>query len=122
MFKILGYVRSYMRYACMNVLLNLASIIFSVFSLTMIIPFLGLLFGTQELVTTAPPLAMDTSSLVDNFYYHLSKIIAPDGVIHPEGQLHGLMFICLLVITLFFFKNMSYSKIRAVNPSMLIIF
>jgi subfamily B ATP-binding cassette protein MsbA len=72
----------------------------------MIIPFLGLLFGTQELVTTAPPLAMDTSSLVDNFYYQLSKIIAPDGVIHPEGQLHGLMVICFLVLTLFFLKNM----------------
>ena len=72
----------------------------------MIIPFLGLLFGTQPLVTSAPPLALNTNSLVQNFYFELSSIIAPTGIVNIEGQMRGLMFICFLVLALFFLKNL----------------
>lgn len=104
--RIFRYVRSYLKYACLNVLFNLFSIVFSVFSLTMIVPFLGLLFGTQPLVTSAPPLALNTNSLVQNFYFELSSIIAPTGIVNIEGQMRGLMFICFLVLALFFLKNL----------------
>jgi len=104
--RILGYVRSYLKYAALNVLFNVLAVLFDVFSLTMIFPFLSLLFGTQKLVSSAPPLSLDPSSFIDNFYFQLSKIIAPDGVINNEGQVNGLLFICVLVIVLFFLKNL----------------
>jgi len=55
-FRILGFVRSYPKYAVLNITFNVLAVLFDVVSLTMIFPFLGLLFGTQQLVTSAPPL------------------------------------------------------------------
>ena len=104
--RIVGYVRAYMSYAVLNIVFNLLSIVFNVFSLGMRCPFLGLLFGQQELVTVKPPLALNVDSLLGNFFYQLSSVIAPSGEITPEGQVNGLIFICVLVIVLFFLKNL----------------
>ena len=41
----------------------------------MVIPFLGVLFGTQEKIYTAPELNFSFSSIIENFYYYITKII-----------------------------------------------
>ena len=49
-FRILKYVKPYLGFAGLNIFFNILNILFSLVSITMIIPFLGLLFGTQQKV------------------------------------------------------------------------
>ena len=98
--KILKYIKPYSVYVCFNILSNILSVLFSLFSITMVIPFLGILFGTQEKVSQAQALAFNASSIKDNFYYIISKTI------NSKGETEALMFICILVLAMFFFKNL----------------
>ncbi len=98
--RILKLVKPYWRYAVLNISFNILSVFFSLVSLTMVVPFLGLLFGTVELVKTPPPLTFDTQSIIQNFYYIISRIII------DRGRVDALIFICLLVVVLFFIKNL----------------
>jgi subfamily B ATP-binding cassette protein MsbA len=66
----------------------------------MVIPFLGILFGTQEKVSQAQSLAFNASSIKDNFYFIISKTI------NSKGETEALMFICFLVLAMFFLKNL----------------
>lgn len=79
---------------------NLLSVVFSLVSLTMLIPFLSLIFGKTKLVSVKPDFSFTTSGVVDTFNYYLSQIIIHDG--KPQA----LGFICLLVITAIFLKNL----------------
>jgi len=99
-YKILKLVKPYWRYATLNIMFNILSVVFSLVSLTMVVPFLGLLFGTVDLVKTAPEFAFNTQSLIQNFYYLISNIII------ERGKVDALIFICLLVVVLFFIKNL----------------
>ena len=98
--KILKYIKSYCSYVLLNVFSNILSVIFSLFSLTLVIPFLGILFGTQEKVFQAPPLSLNASSIKENFYYLISKTI------DTKGNVEALMLICVLVLSMFFLKNL----------------
>ena len=98
--KILKYIKPYSAYVCFNILSNILSVLFSLFSITMVIPFLGILFGTQEKVSQAQVLAFNASSIKDNFYFIISKTI------NSKGETEALMFICILVLAMFFFKNL----------------
>ena len=98
--KILKYIKPYSAYVCFNILSNILSVLFSLFSITMVIPFLGILFGTQEKVSQAQSLAFNASSIKDNFYYIISKTI------NSKGETEALMFICILVLAMFIFKNL----------------
>jgi len=98
--KILKYIKPYTSYVCFNILSNILSVLFSLFSITMVIPFLGILFGTQEKVSQAQSLAFNASSIKDNFYFIISKTI------NSKGETEALMFICFLVLAMFFLKNL----------------
>ena len=98
--KILKYIKPYSLYVCFNILSNILSVLFSLFSITMVIPFLGILFGTQEKVSQAQALAFNASSIKDNFYFIISKTI------NSKGETEALMFICILVLAMFFLKNL----------------
>lgn len=99
-FRILKLVKPYWRYATLNISFNILSVLFSLVSLTMVVPFLGLLFGTVELVKSPPPFSFDTQSIIQNFYFLISQIII------DRGRVDALIFICLLVVVLFFIKNL----------------
>lgn len=98
--KVLRFATPYWMYAVLNITFNILTVLFSLVSISMTIPFLGLLFGTQEKVYEAPPLSLSTNSLTKNFYYQITKII------DTHGQIEALLFICLLVLILFFFRNL----------------
>ncbi|MGI8892337.1 MAG: ABC transporter transmembrane domain-containing protein, partial [Bacteroidia bacterium] len=94
------YLKKYWNYLILNIGFNILAVLFSVVSLTMVIPFLGLLFGTQPLVHEKPVVDFNAESAVDYFYYLLSKVIT------GYGPVEALMLICVLVIILFLFKNL----------------
>lgn len=79
---------------------SLLSVIFSLVSLTMLIPFLSLIFGQTKLIYKKPVFSPSTSGLIDSFNYFNSQII-----IH-HGKIQALGFICILVIVMIFLKNL----------------
>lgn len=98
--RIAKYVKPYMGYVGLNVLFNLISVLFSLVSLTMIAPFLGLLFNKIALVTVAPEVSFNPKSIIQLFYY-----LTSDVIIH-YGKVEALWFISLLIVVLFLLKNL----------------
>jgi subfamily B ATP-binding cassette protein MsbA len=101
LFQILGYIRNYLGYATLSIVFNVLSVVFNLFSLTMVIPFLQLLFDKTKLVYEAPELVMKTEAIVGYFNYYISSIII------ERGEVNALMFISLMVVILFFLKNLT---------------
>lgn len=105
-FGVLRYVKGYWNYAALNIFFNILSVIFSLFSLAMLFPFLQvLLLGddatlAQAIKKGAPSFKLTASALTDNVNYYLSKIIV------EHGKLEALVLICLFVIVNIFLKNL----------------
>ncbi len=100
-YRILAFAKPFWGQAALNVLFNLLVIVFSLFSLALLVPFLNLLFGTEELVTVKPDFAFNTDALLGYMNYTISKIII------SEGHRQALVFICLVLISSFFFRNLA---------------
>ena len=77
--RILQYVRRYSGYAFLNLVFNVLTVVFSLFSVVMIIPFLQLLFGKINAVTAPPEFHWSASALLDYLKYLLSSEIAASG-------------------------------------------
>lgn len=97
--RLLGYLKPYWFQVVLNFIFNLISIVFSLFSFSMFVPFLNLLFGTEELVTIRPAFSFSVDGMLDCLDYYISQII----INHGTG--HALLFICILLVTAFFFRN-----------------
>ncbi len=97
--KIVGLVKPYWYYAVLNVLFNILSAFFALFSFMMAIPFLRILFKTQELVTGTVPFSLNAESLKQNFNFMLSRIIIQQG----EGR--ALMLVSFLVVAMAVLKT-----------------
>lgn len=107
-FRILRYIKPYKGYAALNALFNILFVAFSLFSLTMVAPFLDLLFLKNDadyalrMAKGEPEFVLSISSIIDNFYFYLTKMI-----VDPErGKIYALVFICILVVVMFFLKNL----------------
>ncbi|MBT6699872.1 MAG: ABC transporter ATP-binding protein [Flavobacteriales bacterium] len=100
-YRILNYVKPYYRYAFLNMIFNVFAVLFSLVSITMVIPFLGLLFGTMETDIIKPEsFTFSTSSIKDHFYYEINSII------ESGEKIDALLFICGLILITFFFRNL----------------
>ena len=98
--RIFKYIIPYWGFASLNIVFNIFSVIFSLVSLAMVVPFLGLLFGTQNLMLIKPDFELTVASISGFFNYYISTIII------DYGKVNALIFICLLVVILFFLKNL----------------
>ena len=99
--RILHYVKPYWFSVLMNVVFNILAIIFSLFSFSMIVPFLNLLFNPENLTTVKPEFALDTDTLLAMLDYYVSYIII------MKGQATALIFICILLVIAFFLRNLT---------------
>lgn len=99
--RILSYIKPYWTYALLNVLSNILVIVFSLVSFVMLIPFLNLLFGIEELVTTKPEFQFNAESLIGYLNYFISKTII------ENGKVDALIFICVFLLSSFFLRNLS---------------
>jgi len=66
----------------------------------MVIPFLSILFKTQEKALHPPPLSLNATAIKENLYALISALI------EDKGQVGALLFICILVLGTFFFRNL----------------
>lgn len=99
--KILKFAYVYKNLAIINALLNILSVLFGLFSFTLVIPMLGILFGTQAKVYVKPEGDLSTEWLEDYVAFQLTRIIENAG----ESQALGI--ICVAIITSFFLKNVT---------------
>ncbi|MDR1878092.1 MAG: ABC transporter ATP-binding protein/permease, partial [Bacteroidales bacterium] len=77
------------------VFLNILSVLFSVFSIALLAPFLSLIFNTTPLITEQPVFRFDSESIVFYLKYLLSRIIA------SEGMTSALLFLILIIFSCF---------------------
>ncbi len=98
--KLLIYVKPYKVLAALNVFFNILSIIFSLVSIAVIMPFLKLLFAQEQLVKEKPTLSMDFKNINEVFNYYLSELIRMEG---PES---ALIFICIILVLTIVLKNL----------------
>ncbi|OWY22988.1 ABC transporter ATP-binding protein [Sphingobacteriales bacterium UPWRP_1] len=99
--RLLQYLRPFRIQALWHVFFNLLSILFSVVSLMMVIPFLRLLFDKQPLIHTPPPAFSATAAWAEGWFNHqMTQLIV------QQGKPQALLFVCILVAVIFFFKNL----------------
>lgn len=105
-FGVLRYVKGYWNYAILNITCNILSVVFSLFSIGMLFPFLQvLLLGSDAAVQKTvgkgmPAFHLSANVLTDIVDYQISKTI------YDHGKLEALLLICLLVVGNIFFKNL----------------
>ena len=105
-FGVLKYVNGYWNYGILNIVFNILSAIFSLFSIAMLFPFLQVLLlkndaSLQLAIQNGPPafnLAGNNPTEIVNYY--LSKVVI------EQGKLNALVIICFLVIVTTFLKNL----------------
>lgn len=79
-FKILRrFIPPYKKQLILNFLFNLLSALFTVFSVTMLIPILDILFDQAKAVREMMPWAMDLDTLKHNLYYYITAFKEANG-------------------------------------------
>lgn len=100
LFHLFSYVKIYWVKALLNAFFNILGSVFGLFSITMAIPFLGVLFGTQEPVRNALPLTFSVESIQNNFNYFLTQQI------DLHGPTAALLLVSVIVIITSLLKNL----------------
>jgi len=100
-FRIISYIKEYKAYMGWYSLFITLSIVFGLFSLGMLMPFMDLIFGSNELtgaaISAAAPSAKN--NIKDLVYGFLQQSIA------NHGKVQALGWICLAIIITIFLKN-----------------
>jgi subfamily B ATP-binding cassette protein MsbA len=102
--RILQYLKKYTARVILNIVFNILSVLFSLVSITMLIPFLQLLFlqnisSTSE-IPSMPAFSFKVEYFKDLFYHYFTKIIV------EQGKIEALIFICATVTIIFLLKNL----------------
>ncbi|MBO7615810.1 MAG: ABC transporter ATP-binding protein [Bacteroidales bacterium] len=99
--RVLTYVKPYWGSIVLNLVFNLMTIFFSLFSFALVGPFLTLLFkeGAVE-VMAKPEFSFTSDYLMGYLNWFMSNLIA------SGGKYHALVFMCLLLLVAFFFRNL----------------
>jgi subfamily B ATP-binding cassette protein MsbA len=105
-FGVLQYIKGYWRYAILNIVFNILSAVFSLFSIAMLFPFLQVLFSNDSKKMEAlvqmgkPELHLSSESIVNNINYILAKNI------EAYGEIYALVGICIFIVVTILFKNL----------------
>lgn len=99
--RVLAYVKPYWGSVTMNIVFVVLSTIFSLFSFSMIVPFLNLLFNPDNLITVKPEFSLSSDALLETMNYYISAIII------AKGQKMALLFICAMLVFAFFLRNIT---------------
>jgi subfamily B ATP-binding cassette protein MsbA len=112
--QILPYLRGRWGYIAGYGISNLLSVIFSTITVTMISPFLKMLFDQVSPVTENPGLQLNSKEGIMNFFsYYMTELIAQ----HDNDKSYGLLFICVIVVCTTLLKNIFlYLSRYILNP------
>ncbi len=98
--RLLQYVKPYKSLVVGNIVANILMAIFTIVSIPAIIPFLEILFDRAPKFSEAPEWAWNISGIIDYCKYSFSQLIK------TEGKEYALGAICLIIVFIFFFKNL----------------
>ena len=105
-FGILAYVKGYWRYGLLNIVSNILSVLFGLFSLTLVAPFLNFLFNSDQdkfnkLLEQGPPsIQLSADGLIAQFNYQLALLI------NESGRSNALVLICIVFGVMILGKNL----------------
>ena len=97
--RILKYLKNYKLQIALILFVQFLYAIFSIFTLTLLVPFLQVLFGQVEPVTTQPAFSLSPKYVIDTFYWLMGTVI------ERHGQASALLFIAGTMILLSFLSN-----------------
>lgn len=100
--KILEFAKPYKRFAYLNIICNVFYALFSTLSFIALIPVINILFNENERVDEKPEwegFSEIKDYTVNYFNYNISQRVA-------EDEVSALIFICGIVVLLFFLKNL----------------
>ncbi|MCB9361472.1 MAG: ABC transporter ATP-binding protein [Flavobacteriales bacterium] len=99
--KILKYALNYKKYALLNIISNILSVIFELVAMLLFIPFLNLLFNEQTVVVESlPQFSFSKDYFEAYFNFTMNQYIA------DNDKLAALYFVCVLVGVMFLLKNL----------------
>jgi len=96
---LLKYIAPYRWPAINSVIFNILSAIFALFSYTLIIPFLKIMFNRVEIIQHPGEFQMTIDYFSESFRYFLSLFI------ERHGQAGALLIVCIVFIIASLFKN-----------------
>ncbi len=100
--KILLFAIPYKKFAFLNIICNIFYALFSTLSFIALIPVINILFNESERVFEKPEwegISGIKDYLIDYFNFHISQRVL-------EDEISALIFICGIVVLLFFLKNL----------------
>lgn len=110
-FKVLRLVSKYWRYVVIAIISNFFAVFFSLFSITMAMPFLSILFEKQQLVMDKVPFEFSTQAMQHNFNYFISQLIV------NSGNNTALTIVSIFIIVASLFKALfSYLSVHFISP------
>ncbi len=99
-FRLFRHVFPYKLDIIFILIFNFLYSIFSIFSLSMVVPFLSVLFGQTEAVTVKPAFELSADFIINTFYYYMTLIIA------AHGPIAALVYIAGTMVALSFLSNL----------------
>lgn len=98
------------RLLCITIL-NIFSVVFSIFSITMLAPFLSIIFNQAPVCTERPDIEFSSESLIALLQYKLGSVV------ETKGTTYALAAVIIFVFLLFVLKNIfSYLSIACSVP------
>ena len=92
------YIPPFKNWVILNVIFNILGAVFGAFSFLALSPILGILFGTQAMVTTTVPFSLNFDDIKQNIFYLISNVI------ESQGHLRALFYIGLFMVVMVFLK------------------
>jgi len=97
--RLIRYIFPYKKNIFLIIVCNLLYSVFSIFSLSLVAPFLSVLFSQVQTVSVKPSFSLSVSTIVDIFYYYMGIVI------NKNGSDAALLYIAVTMIVLTFFSN-----------------
>lgn len=110
-FSVLKLVKKYWKYIVLAVISSFLAVFFSLFSITMAMPFLSILFEKQQLIMSSVPFSFSTTAIRHNFNYMISQLIILNGNQIALAVVSGFIIVTSLFKTFF-----TYMSVHFVSP------
>jgi len=98
--RLLKYFKPFKGTVVLYILFTFLSVIFGIVSIGMLIPFLDVLFDPSKRISALPEFNFNATSILQSISYSLSQVINRQGVVAALG------YICIIIVTSIFLKNL----------------
>lgn len=98
--RLIKYAKPYWKFILLNFLSNSIYVVFSLISLTMVSPFLAILFEKVNLVVVEPEFSFRLSALINYFYFIISTFII------EQGKYEALIFVSSIFVAFSLISNL----------------